>query len=275
MKRNRLLCCCLLLALLLTGCGGSEGASQDNSAYLGKYLCTGITMDGLAMNPQGKWLTLNRDGTVDFFLTEETGEAEWSLSGERLTLSVAGETVASGIFQGEELTLDMAGMAYTFLREGAQASQEESSAAYATFTCYGDLYAVRYPTERFHPDPAGLSDLYTDDGTKGWVTRLGSQEQVDQWLMGFDEKATAEGVTDYQSLDLTVAGYPARAVVYQDGTGWNSEVLVNFGQDMGSDTYPMYAAYLYFTGPTYLSVWSEEIQTIVGSLTLPQEKEGA
>ena len=51
---------------------------------------------------------------------------------------------------------------------------------------------------------------------------------------------------------------------------WNSEVLVNFGKDLGNDTYPMYAAYLYFTGPTYLSVWSEDVQAIVNSLTLPQ-----
>ena len=32
----------------------------------------------------------------------------------------------------------------------------------------------------------------------------------------------------------------------------------------------MYAAYLYFTGPTYLSVWSEDVQAIVNSLTLSQ-----
>ena len=122
----------------------------------------------------------------------------------------------------------------------------------------------------FQPDPAGLSDLYTDDGTKGWITKLDSAERVTEWLASFDAKGTSETVTDYQTMDLTVAGYSARAIVYQDETGWNSEVLVNFGKDLGSDTYPMYAAYLYFTGPTYLSVWSEDVQAIVNSLTLPQ-----
>ena len=117
---------------------------------------------------------------------------------------------------------------------------------------------------------AGLSDLYTDDGTKGWITKLDSAERVTEWLASFDAKGTSETVTDYQTMDLTVAGYSARAIVYQDETGWNSEVLVNFGKDLGNDTYPMYAAYLYFTGPTYLSVWSEDVQAIVNSLTLPQ-----
>ena len=165
----------------------------------------------------------------------------------------------------------MSGMEYTFAREGTQPQEGDSdSGTYATFTCYGGLYSVRYASDVFQPDPAGLSALSTGDGTKGWITKLDSEERVTEWLASFDAKGTSETVTDYQPLDLTVAGYSARAIVYQDETGWNSEVLVNFGEDLGSDTYPMYAAYLYFTGPTYLSVWSEDVQAIVNSLTLPQ-----
>ena len=157
------------------------------------------------------------------------------------------------------------------VREGTQPQEGDSdSGTYATFTCYGGLYSVRYASDVFQPDPAGLSDLYTDDGTKGWITKLDSAERVTEWLASFDAKGTSETVTDYQTMDLTVAGYSARAIVYQDETGWDSEVLVNFGKDLGNDTYPMYAAYLYFTGPTYLSVWSEDVQAIVNSLTLPQ-----
>ena len=195
MKKSLVLSLCLLCALVLCACGDTA-ASQDNTAYVGNYVCTGITMDGLAMNPEGKWLELHADGTATTFLTAASNEAEWQLSGE--------------------------------------------------------------------------ADLYTGDGTKGWITKLDSEERVTEWLASFDAKGTSETVTDYQTLDLTVAGYSARAIVYQDETGWNSEVLVNFGKDLGNDTYPMYASYLYFTGPTYLSVWSEDVQAIVNSLTLPQ-----
>ena len=201
----------------------------------------------------------------------DTAASEWQLSGEAFTMTIAGKTVATGTLQSNQLTLEMSGMEYTFAREGTQPQEGDSnSGTYATFTCYGGLYSVRYASDVFQPDPAGLSDLYTGDGTKGWITKLDSEERVTEWLASFDAKGTSETVTDYQTLDLTVAGYSARAIVYQDETGWNSEVLVNFGKDLGNDTYPMYASYLYFTGPTYLSVWSEDVQAIVNSLTLPQ-----
>ena len=79
-----------------------------------------------------------------------------------------------------------------------------------------NLYAVRYPTDLFQQDPAGLSDLYTEDGVKGWITKLDTEERVTEWLAGFDEKETNENVQDYQTMEYTVAGYPARAIVYQD-----------------------------------------------------------
>ena len=40
------------------------------------------------------------------------------------------------------------------------------------------------------------------------------------------------------------------------------------GKDLGTKTYPMYAAYLYFAGDTYEGVWNEDIQSIVSSLSV-------
>lgn len=271
MKQLSLILLTLLCLAGLAACGGGSAASTDDlAARAGKYLCVSITMDGVTMNPSGKWLQLNADGTAATFLSEEEGEAEWRLSGETLTMDVAGKTVGTGTFQGTTLTLTMMDMDYTFALEGSADQSQDSSTAFATFTCYGNLYAVRYPTDLFQQDPAGLSDLYSSDGTQGWITKLDSQERVDQWLAGFDEKAAREDVEDFQSQELTVAGYPARAVVYHDVAGWHSEVIVSFGKDLGRENYPMYAAYLYFTGQTYMAVWSDQIQAIVNSLTLTQ-----
>ena len=124
------------------------------------------------------------------------------------------------------------------------------------------------PATSRRPNRAARPDLYSNDGPKGWITKLNALERATEWLTDFAEKTHCPGVEDYQSLELTVAGYPARAIVYRDEQGWHSEVVVNFGKDLGNETYPMYAAYLYFTGETYMSVWSEEVQGIVNSLTL-------
>lgn len=272
MKHFPLLLLPLFCLFCLSACGDTTetSTSDEIDSTLGKYQCISILMDGASMNPTGKWLQLNADGTADTFLSEEESEAEWRLSGQNFTMTVAGQTVGTGELQGTTLTLKMMGMVYTFVQEGATGQQDadSSSAAYATFTCYGNLYAVRYPTALFQQDPAGLSDLYSDDGTKGWITKLNAPERVTEWLTGFDEKAQRPGVEDYQSLEFTVAGYPARAIVYRDEQGWHSEVVVNFGKDLGNETYPMYAAYIYFTGETYMSVWSEDVQGIINSLTL-------
>ena len=268
-----LLICTLTIGLSACESNASNPQTTGNADadYLGKYLCTGITLDGLTMNPNGKWLELNADGTVTTFLTEEADEAEWKLEGENFTMTLAGKMVGTGTLQGNELSLEMMGMEYTFVQEGTgQDGQEASSSSgsFATFTCYGNLYAVRYPTDLFQQDPAGLSDLYTEDGVKGWITKLDTEERVTEWLAGFDEKETNENVQDYQTMEYTVAGYPARAIVYQDAEGWHSEVIVNFGKDMGNETYSMYAAYIYFTGDTYVSVWNEEIQGMINSLSI-------
>lgn len=100
MKKRLIFLFTLTLILGLAACGGTAGnssaATRADPAYLGRYLCTGITMDELSMNPDGKWLQLNADGTVTIFLTEESDEAEWRLEGENLTITIAEDSAAQG-----------------------------------------------------------------------------------------------------------------------------------------------------------------------------------
>ena len=106
-----------LLSVGLTACQTSPtpdgDATQANAAYLGRYDCVSIAMDQLTMNPAGKWVQLHADGTMTTFLTEGSDEAEWTVSGENFTMTVAGKTVGTGTLAGGTLTLDLSGVEYT------------------------------------------------------------------------------------------------------------------------------------------------------------------
>ena len=134
-----LLICTLTIGLSACESNASNPQTTGNADadYLGKYLCTGITLDGLTMNPNGKWLELNADGTVTTFLTEEADEAEWKLEGENFTMTIAGKMVGAGTLQGNELSLEMMGMEYTFVQEGTGQDGQEASSSSGSFmeTC--------------------------------------------------------------------------------------------------------------------------------------------
>ncbi|MBQ2926899.1 MAG: hypothetical protein IJE03_08735, partial [Ruminiclostridium sp.] len=204
----------------------------------------------------------------------------WSLTGPSFTMTIGGETIAAGTLENGVLTITLMEMNCVFVREGvtppkapAQAAQmppektDDQAAAtlppgMALFTCYGDLYQVTYPTALFYPPGDGLTDLVSDvTGTRAWITRLDSQQAVETWLSSPPE--------EHQTvLPLVVAGYPAQALVYAQEDTWHSQVIVNFGQDLGTRLHPMFAACLTFSGPDREAVWGEAIQQMVHSLTL-------
>ena len=282
----------LVLALTLCACGGSAEPSEpmeapvtaaSNDPNLGIYTCTSVKMDDMDIGAEGQWIQLNAQGNAVIFLVDEPDEGQWSLNGSIFTLTMTGETVGTGTLKNGVLTLDLMGTQCVFLRDGAEAPKETAPEApaetedeeadlppvgYAYLSCYGDLYRITYPTDLFQPSSDGLTDLVGHEGTKGWITRLDSREAVDQWLSGFSAKADSQEVLSCESLSLTVTGYPAQAVVYEDAKGWHSAVVVNFGRDLGDKTSPMYAACLSFSGDSLEAVWNDEIQAMAASLEL-------
>lgn len=282
----------LVLALTLCACGGSAETQEpietptsaaSNDPNLGTYTCTSVKMDDMDIGAEGQWIQLNPQGKAVIFLVDEPDEGQWSLNGSIFALTMTGETVGTGTLKNGVLTLDLMGTQCVFLRDGAEAPKETAPEApaetegqeadlppvgYAYLSCYGDLYRITYPTDLFQPSSDGLTDLVGQEGTKGWITRLDSREAVDQWLSGFSAKADSQEVLSCENLSLTVAGYPAQAVVYEDAKGWHSAVVVNFGRDLGDKTYPMYAACLSFSGDSREAVWNDEIQAMAASLEL-------
>ena len=285
----------LCLALCLCACGGNSEPPEtteapvsvaSNDPNLGTYTCTSVRMDDMDIGAEGQWIQLKDQGKATILLMGEPDEGRWSLSGSAFTLTMSGETVGTGTLENGVLTLDLMGTQCVFTKDGAEAPADKAQAApessdeaeeeeteqpaagYAYFSCYGDLYRVTYPTDLFQPSSDGLTDLVGQDGVKGWITRLDSQETVDQWLTGLEAKATSQDVLSCENLTLTVAGYTAQAVVYEDAKGWHSAVVVSFGKDLGTKTYPMYAACLSFSGTSREAVWSDEIQAMAASLEL-------
>lgn len=288
MKKIPLFLLTLAAALLLAACGTAAAQPEDtgsNDPNLGKYLCTSMEVDGMSLNPDGQWIQLASQGKATVFLSEEPDEGLWSLSGTTFTMTMGGETVATGTLSGGRLTINLMGTACVFCKEGtfepAQQSdsvssdqaagdgetQAEALPENARFSC-GGLYSITYPTALLHPAEDGLTDLVSDDGLQVWVTRLDSKDQVASWQEVAETKSTGQDCQNFESFQLTAAGYDAQAILYQGEDGWHSAVLVDFGRNLGREGKDFYAACLYFAGDSREAVWSEDVQDMVSSLRL-------
>ena len=275
MKRALSLLLATVLILALTACTVpvSTGSSQADvdPEILGRYWCDSIRMDGAAMDPAGLWLELGEKGQLTLFLGEMPDAGTWRLSGKVFTADISGDEVATGKLEGETLRLTLMGMDCVFLKglPDPDAQEEEPLPEIDTYAVADGLYYVDYPTALFLPSEDGLTDLYSaDTETSAWITKLSSQEYVALWKQGFDDKEADESILNFTRGEVQVAGYSGTYVLYQGEDGWVSEVLVPFGKDLGNKTYPMYAAYLSFAGPSREAVWGDAIQDIVSSLRL-------
>ncbi|MDO4516683.1 MAG: hypothetical protein Q4C76_06080 [Bacillota bacterium] len=266
--------------------GETAAPTAAGDANQGLYTCVSVKMNDMDIGAEGQWLQLSPRGQARIFLNQQPDPCQWSLNGTNFTLTITGEKVGTGTLKNGVLTLDLMGTQCVFLKDGAEAPKEPPAAAntapakdkteeadlppagHAYLACSGDLYRVTYPTARFQPSSDGLTDLVGRDGTQGWLARLDTREAVDQWLAGLAAKADSPEVLSCQPLSLTVAGSPAQGAVYQDDKGWHSAVVVDFGRNRGSKTYPMFAACLSFSGDSREAVWSEDIQSIAASLEL-------
>lgn len=264
----------------------------DNGENLGTYQCVELTVQDLALDSQGKWLRLEEDGVATLCLAgvEETGS--WSLEGDAFSVAVDGETAGTGTLRDGVLTAELRGMTGVFVREGAALpdedggeeaqtagqdaqAEEEAEPPVTTFACYGGLYYIDYPVGRFQPGPQGSADLWAEDGTQLWFSRLATQELVDTWLAGFAEKGAGQQYLSYEGHSWTVNGSPAQSIVYQDQEGWHAEAILSFGNDRGTSDLPMYAAYVVISGREREAVWNGTIRDILNSLRLGGQEEGA
>lgn len=259
---KRLLCTLLsLLTLLALAACGSEPVEED--PVLGSYYCTSLTLEDLALSTDNAWILLKRGGSAEVSLNGAQSGGRWTLEGDAFALTLDDGTKGTGTLSGGILSLDLEGMVGSFAKEGGPRSETRDT---TTFSC-GGLYYVDYDPTVFQADPSRLADL-KGDGVEGWIAKLGDPDLVAQWLEAFTARRSDGTSMNYENRELTVAGYPATAIVYQNDTGWHSEILVNFGEDKGREDQNMWAAYLCFVGDSRENVWNDSIQALIYSLRL-------
>ena len=288
-------------------------ASPEVSA--GAYGCTALSIQDLSLDPKGKWIRLNSDGTAGICLAGAEEAGEWSLSGETITLTLDGEET-SGTLKDGVLEITLREMTGTYVRgapsdpdaepspeepeplppsdgEDASEAEEEPEVPAAPesaqpteavpesgpgaqpipdapllFACYGGLYSVEYPADRFQTGEPGGPDLWAEDGTQLWFSRLSTPDLVRTWLDGFMEKGTGQQYLSYEGHTWSIGTIPAQSIVYQDEDGWHAEAILSFDRDRGTAEYPMYAAYVTISGPEREAVWNADIRSILNSIQL-------
>lgn len=253
---------CILLALLcLSGCG-SEPVEDD--PLLGEYRCTLLTLEDLDLPAEDAWVNLKSGGKLELSVNGRQNSGSWTLEGDAFALTLDDGTKGVGTLSGGVLDLDLGGMVGSFNREGLTAPPPAQDTT--TFSC-GGLYYVDYDPDVFQADPTRLADLQ-GEGVQGWIAKLADEALVEQWSEAFEARRSDGTSLNYENRELTVAGYPATAIVYQDETGWHCEVLVRFGEDKGREDQSIWAAYLCFVGVSRESVWNDDIQALIYSLRL-------
>ena len=287
----------------------------------GAYGCTALSIQDLSLDPNGKWIRLDSDGTAGVCLAGAEEPGRWDLSGEQITLTLDGEDTVGSLKDGV-LEICLREMEGTYVRgtpsdaeeekalpeasdpapspeetEAPEPPEEETSPgeqdpavteepssasedrvappaeeeAALSFSCYGGLYTMEYPADRFQPGEPGGPDLQAEDGTMLWFSRLSTAELVRTWLDGFMEKGTGQQYLSYEGHSWSVGVIPAQSIVYQDEDGWHAEAILSFDRDRGTAEYPMYAAYVTVSGPERESVWNADIRSILNSIHLGDE----
>ena len=308
------LCC-------LTACQRLPFAPLESSLErnAGAYGCTALSIQDLSLDPEGKWIRLDSDGSAGICLAGEEEPGTWSVTGETVTLTLDGEDTV-GTLQDGVLEITLREMSGTYVRGGLTVSEPESQPeeppsqpeepasqsepevgqetpddsksqeasppeeppsesgtepspppAALVFSCYGGLYAMEYPADRYEAGEPGGPDLRSEDGTQLWFSRLSTPELVRTWLDGFMEKGSGQQYLSYEGHSWSIGTIPAQSIVYQDEEGWHAEAILSFDRDRGTAEYPMYAAYVTVSGPERESVWNADIRSILNSITLGDE----
>ena len=105
----------LLMIAVIAAFFGTKGGKADPN--LGLYNGVSCKVEGFELGAEDEWVELKSGGSVSLCLMGEKYNGRWSLEGEKFTITQHGDEF-TGTLKDGIMTIDFAGMLYTFQKEG-------------------------------------------------------------------------------------------------------------------------------------------------------------
>ena len=199
----------ILLIVLLVSCGGKNQGDQDD---WGVYEGVSCTVSGMELETEGEWIELQKKGKATLCIMETEYKAKWKLDGENIEIQQDKDTFAGTLSDGI-LKINLAGMEYTFAKDGAQVGQNAEQIGKKPAAAGPVAYKLVAASEGGEELPADLLEMMggswvvlNGDGT-GLLSLFGDTSAItydEQFLMEDGEKVSYT-LTD-NGLEFTMEG---------------------------------------------------------------------
>lgn len=203
----------LLVVLLVVLLGGK---TQGEEADWGRYDAVSAETDGGAVSTDGEWIELQKNGKAVLCIMGSEYDAKWTVDGGKFTLTQSGDTY-TGALQNGVLTVDLAGISYTFAQKGA------GPVVYKAVTC---ISAGQILDEELMDNIGGCYVELNDDGT-GKLYLFGDQAPIT-----YDDKELRMGG---EILPYTMKG-KTMELNFPDGTSFVLEETDEVPEATDQDT---------------------------------------
>ena len=140
------------LGLLLGGKGGKDDPT------LGRYEGVSCTIDGVEVGAEDEWIELKAKNKADVCIMGQEFSGTWKLDGEAFTFKQGGDKY-EGTLKDGVMTLDIAGMLYTFEKQGGAADNSGKPGKRAAEAGYWTLLRVDGTNAMSEDDVAMFKEL--------------------------------------------------------------------------------------------------------------------
>ena len=140
------------LVLLLGGKGGKDDPT------LGRYEGVSCTIDGVEVGAEDEWIELKAKNKADVCIMGQKFSGTWKLDGEAFTFKQGGDKY-EGTLKDGVMTLDIAGMLYTFEKQGGAADNSGKPGKRAAEAGYWTLLRVDGTNAMSEDDVAMFKEL--------------------------------------------------------------------------------------------------------------------